>query len=242
MKTGILLLMALLGVACATKSIPDGAQEKSHPHKVHLPANDNSEGPTKGGKPNLREAYEHLIHQAAAVEGDTTLTEEQKKHKLAGLHSELTKMVHGITGVPKELLGRQLPNADAEALRQQFLKEVDQTIKSTTMSEKEKKEAIGSARDQFRESLTSIQPTGAPPKPNKQMQKALESRARADVMSKMKDTMSDPNISQEERQKQFMQEMRQEMQRLKKQYMKHGTVPQPHQGGHAKKKVAQKKK
>jgi len=239
--------MALLGVAYATKSFQDEAQGKPHPHKVPLPTHGNPQGQTQGRKPNLREAYEHLIRQAASVESDTTLTEEQKKHKLAALHHELTKLVHGITGVPKELIGRQLPNEDAEALRQEFLKEVDEIIKSTTMSEEEKKEAIGLARDQFRESLTSVQPTQqSPAKPNKQMMKAMESRARADVLSKMKKTMSDPTISKEERQKQFMEEMKVEMHRLKQQYMKHGKVPKPPQGGHGqpqpKKKVTHKRK
>lgn len=131
-----------------------------------------------------------------------------------------------------------------------WLFQVDNTLKSPTLSTEEKKAAIGEARAQFRKSLDQVKgamKNGANHQTHKQMEKALQSRARADVMSKMKELMNDPTITQEERKQRFNQEMKKEIHRLQQQYRRQGSTSQkPHQGhsgsAHHKKTKASKKK
>ncbi|PIK47957.1 hypothetical protein BSL78_15165 [Apostichopus japonicus] len=154
----------------------------------------------KNGHPtDVTTAYERFIQLAAEVNADDSLEPEEKKRRLGAIHEQLTKLIHSVTGVPKELIGNKLPHPEAEALRQEFLKEVDNALKSTSMSTEERKSAIGVAghnSDNLDEAKGASK-DGAKHQTHKQMQKTLQSRARADVMSKMKHIMNDASLTQE---------------------------------------------
>lgn len=115
--------------------------------------------------------------------------------------------------------------------------QVDNALKSTSMSTEERKSAIGVARTQFRQSLDEAKGAskeGAKHQTHKQMQKTLQSRARADVMSKMKHIMNDASLTQEDRKEQFNQEMKKEIHRLQQQFRRQDGA-QPSTAGHHKK-------